>query len=361
MKLLIKELREAKGMTQKELADLMQVSFQTVSKWENNINYPDITQIPKLADVFGVSADVLLGMKPLHADDAPVKYDEVTYWNQKRDVLKVWKQFYWNEDYFRFFVREVLRPQKATNVLDFGCGYGYLGQVLLPLLPAGSSYSGIELDQDQIKEAMEYFSETPYQHEFFEENIYDWRPAKQYDLVVALFLLSNMQNPQTVLEKMKQSLTPGGTILLMDANEEVEQAGYYSGLEKQEGGMRQPDFVPLWEDELARGERDYRCGTKLPYLLKQAGFRNIQARISDQVIIYEPSDPSRKHQGDDFRYVYSNQDARKGGVGYFLNHGYSLQRANEVTTFYQKTSDYFDRDDSIAVKTSGVYFVYATL
>ena len=166
MKLLIKELREAKGMTQKELADLMQVSFQTVSKWENNINYPDITQIPKLADVFGVSADVLLGMKPLHADDAPVKYDEVTYWNQKRDVLKVWKQFYWNEDYFRFFVREVLRPQKATNVLDFGCGYGYLGQVLLPLLPAGSSYSGIELDQDQIKEAKEYFSETPYQHEF---------------------------------------------------------------------------------------------------------------------------------------------------------------------------------------------------
>ena len=361
MKLLIKELREAKGYTQKELAELMQVSFQTVSKWENDVNYPDITQIPKLADVFGVSADVLLGMKPLHAEETAVKYDEVEYWKQKRDVIKVWKKFYWNEDYFHFLVRDVWKFSKPMDVLDFGCGYGYLGSLFLPLLPKGSTYSGIELDGGQIEEAKEYFAKTDYECEFFQENFYEFKPKKKYDFVVALFLLSNMPNPLTVLEKMKSALKPGGMILIMDANEEVEQAGYYSGLERQESGVRQPDHVPLWEDELARGQRDYRMGTKIPYLLKQAGFQNIQARISDQVMIYEPSDPAKKERNEDFRYVYSKQDSRQGGVGYFLNHGYSLQRANEVIDFYQRTSDYFDREDSIAVKTAGVYFVYANL
>lgn len=47
MRLYIKELREEKELTQKELADLCHVSFQTISKWENGINYPDITHIPR--------------------------------------------------------------------------------------------------------------------------------------------------------------------------------------------------------------------------------------------------------------------------------------------------------------------------
>ena len=103
MRLYIKELREEKGLTQKELADLMQVSFQTISKWETGANYPDITHIPKLADIFGVSAGVLLGMEPLRKEE-PIKYDSEVYWNRKRDLLKVCKRLFWNEDYFHFLV-----------------------------------------------------------------------------------------------------------------------------------------------------------------------------------------------------------------------------------------------------------------
>ena len=359
MKLRIRELREAKGYTQKELADMMQVSFQTVSKWENEVNYPDITHIPKMAEIFGVSADVLLGMKPLHSEEKPVRYDETEYWNRKRDVIRVWKKLYWNEAYFRFLVKDVWKFSKAVDILDFGCGYGYLGSIMLPLLPKGSTYSGIELDPGQVKEAEDYFSKTEYTCEFFCENIYDHKPRKKYDLIVALFLLSNMRDPRAVIEIMKNSLKQGGRIILMDANEEVELAGYFSGLEKQENGMRSPDLVPLWEDEVSQGIRDYRMGTKLPYLLKQAGFKNIRARISDQVIIYEPSDPAKKEMNEDLRYVYSQDDKILKGAGYMLDHGYSLQGADEVMEYYKRTGAYFDREDSIAVKTSGVYFVYA--
>ncbi len=55
----IKELRKERGMTQEQLADLVGISFQAISKWENNIALPDITLVPKLAQIFGVSTDDL--------------------------------------------------------------------------------------------------------------------------------------------------------------------------------------------------------------------------------------------------------------------------------------------------------------
>ena len=55
----IKELRKQRGITQEQLADRIGVSFQAVSKWENNISLPDITLVPSLASYFGVSMDEL--------------------------------------------------------------------------------------------------------------------------------------------------------------------------------------------------------------------------------------------------------------------------------------------------------------
>ena len=99
--------------------------------------------------------------------------------------------------------------------------------------------------------------------------------------------------------------------------------------------------------------------TKLPYLLKQEGFCEIQARISDQVVIYEPSDPEKKAMNEDFRYVYTHEDSYEGGTSYFMNRGLSLDKANEIRAYFDRSSAYFDKADSMAVKTSGVYFVYA--
>ena len=56
----IAQLRRSKGLTQEEVAEHLGVSAQAVSKWENDISYPDITLIPKLAELLSVSTDVLL-------------------------------------------------------------------------------------------------------------------------------------------------------------------------------------------------------------------------------------------------------------------------------------------------------------
>lgn len=55
----IKMLRKRRGITQEQLAESIGVSFQAVSKWENNIALPDIILAPLLASYFSVSLDEL--------------------------------------------------------------------------------------------------------------------------------------------------------------------------------------------------------------------------------------------------------------------------------------------------------------
>ena len=53
-------LRKAKGMKQEELAQRLDISGQAVSKWENDQTCPDVSLLPRLAEVFGVTTDYLL-------------------------------------------------------------------------------------------------------------------------------------------------------------------------------------------------------------------------------------------------------------------------------------------------------------
>ena len=59
----IKKLRQQKQMTQEELDEMLKVSVQTVSRWENGINYPDLVVLPDLAGLFHETTDYLLGVK----------------------------------------------------------------------------------------------------------------------------------------------------------------------------------------------------------------------------------------------------------------------------------------------------------
>lgn len=55
----IRELRKSKNVTQEQLAEVLSVSFQAVSKWENNNSTPDIELLPIMARYFGVTMDEL--------------------------------------------------------------------------------------------------------------------------------------------------------------------------------------------------------------------------------------------------------------------------------------------------------------
>ena len=56
----LKNARNEKGITQEQAAELLDVSRQTISNWENNKSYPDIISVIKMSDIFSVSLDHLL-------------------------------------------------------------------------------------------------------------------------------------------------------------------------------------------------------------------------------------------------------------------------------------------------------------
>lgn len=57
---LIKEIREKNGLTQRDLADKLNVTYQAVSKWENGKNLPDISIIKKISKEFSIDIDNFL-------------------------------------------------------------------------------------------------------------------------------------------------------------------------------------------------------------------------------------------------------------------------------------------------------------
>lgn len=67
----IKSKRQKKNLTQAELAELLKVTPQAVSRWEMGISYPDIAMVPKISEVLRVSADELLGIRLSNENPEP--------------------------------------------------------------------------------------------------------------------------------------------------------------------------------------------------------------------------------------------------------------------------------------------------
>lgn len=56
-----------KNLTQEDIADYLDITPQSVSKWERGETYPDITLLPALANIFETSIDLLIGMDKVRA------------------------------------------------------------------------------------------------------------------------------------------------------------------------------------------------------------------------------------------------------------------------------------------------------
>ena len=103
--------RKELGFTQNQLAEALSISFEAVSKWENNTAYPDIEMLPRLAAVLHITVDALLGYESVVTD-----YDK--RYNRE--------EYYWGlmPNRICYDVMKIIPPIKSYRVPDIGCGEG---------------------------------------------------------------------------------------------------------------------------------------------------------------------------------------------------------------------------------------------
>lgn len=110
----ISTYRKERGLTQEELAQILGLSFQAVSKWENAQTMPDISLLPELSRTLQVSIDKLLGYA---SQDKPITIYEEEYKTE---------HYYWGTapNSACYQVLQKFPPTKRLRLLDIGCGEG---------------------------------------------------------------------------------------------------------------------------------------------------------------------------------------------------------------------------------------------
>ncbi len=82
---ILRELRKSKNMTQEALASHLSAAKSTISQYENNINEPDNATLIKIANIFQVSTDYLLGRD---VNKIPVEvYENCAFFESKKEKL----------------------------------------------------------------------------------------------------------------------------------------------------------------------------------------------------------------------------------------------------------------------------------
>lgn len=211
------------------------------------------------------------------------------YWDSKIDYLSSTRGLYYNDDYIEFLVKAVWKINTPIHLIDFGCGYGYLGLKLLPLLPKGSIYTGVDAGIKLINRAKEIFKDLPYKTEFIVSDIQNIHLERKYDIAICHAFLLHMPNPTEVLKKMIDCVVDNGRIICFEPHWISNMANYHISGHDQSSLIQLGLLQKLFETDASREGKDGNIGIKIPVYLSQLGIKNIECRVSDKVNFLDPN------------------------------------------------------------------------
>lgn len=214
--------------------------------------------------------------------------EESYYWDGKLDYLRKSTILYYNDDYIKFLVDNVWRIDTPVHVIDFGCGYGHLGLRLMPLLPQGSRYTGVDAGSKLIAYAKQLFAELPFESEFVLGDFHEIAFERKYDLAVCHGVLLHMTDPLAVLEKMMDCVKDRGKIIAFEPSWIGSVAGFHFERLRQSGVIPLGQLQELFERDAERTGKDGNIGLKLPLYFNRLGLQDVQCRVSDKVNVHDP-------------------------------------------------------------------------
>lgn len=131
----IRKLRESRNMTQTELSEILGMkTYTTVSKWEKNENFPKGKDLKKLAEIFNVTSDYLLGL----SDN---KLGKITTQNKHPEILTIYNQLEEpKQEKVLDYAKEQLEEQnnsKIVSIFDKSQDDDYITDYVEGLVAAG--------------------------------------------------------------------------------------------------------------------------------------------------------------------------------------------------------------------------------
>ena len=162
--------RKERGLTQEGLAQILGLSFQAISKWENAQTMPDISLLPQLSKTLGVSIDKLLGYV---AQDRQITIYEEEYKTQ---------EYYWGMEPNKacYQVLQLMPPTKHLKLLDVGCGEG---KDAVFFARNGYDVSAFDVSDAGIEKTRSLAEKVGVHVNVFKADILDHRLDTYYDII----------------------------------------------------------------------------------------------------------------------------------------------------------------------------------
>ena len=153
----IAALRKANGMTQRELAEKLNVSDKAISRWERDECAPDLTLIPVLADIFGVTTDEILHGARKAEEENPVYQKEKSKKQMKNLFEKAFLRF---KDKSWISVGVAILGYLLLLLFNFAVLRGDIGFFVVLIFYAGAVITQICFTQHALALHDEDFDET---------------------------------------------------------------------------------------------------------------------------------------------------------------------------------------------------------
>ena len=166
----IHTLRKKQGLTQEELAGLVNVSFQAVSKWENGNSLPDISVLPLLANALHCNIDSLLGYA--------AQQQKITDYEERYKA----DGYYWGikPSNMCYEVMKLCPPVKPLRLLDVACGEG---KDAVYFARNGYHVTAFDAAGSGLEKARRLADEMRVEVNFFQANMLDFRIEGTFDII----------------------------------------------------------------------------------------------------------------------------------------------------------------------------------
>ncbi len=153
----IAKLRKDKNMTQEQLADIIGISSQTISKWENSVTMPDILLLPIITDVFGITLDELFSIETKHKTTAvPIEETPFAVYDAVLDTMWAWDKTIADTENIKNNLSN--DPEMHSGFVSMKCGGVYADKNIALTYIADNEDSAILFDNENAADFLQFLA-----------------------------------------------------------------------------------------------------------------------------------------------------------------------------------------------------------